>query len=1435
MQIKSLQFFLCKTRVVSFTSQQEYHRPAPTVQRPEPTAHCLVPTAHRPALSAPYIALIALSSLLFALCSPLTAQGALLTAQGALLTAKEENSATTNPPIYIAFLWHMHQPIYWPYETVNQTDQNGRYSYSVTDIHNQRIGPYTSWPKNAVQSGINASLQHLGAQVSFSGSLIENLNNLESGGNGNFSNWKSSWNYIKNQNTSLGNPRLDMVGFGYHHPLMGLIDYLDTRKQIQAHKTIMSANFPGAYSKGIFPPENAFSPRMIPALVAEGIEWALVDNIHFDRAANGYPYSTTGNVYEPNKADILNPNPNDWVQLNGLWAPTRNSAKWGRQPHYVEYIDPSTGTSSKIIAVPADRYMGNEDGRGGFGALNYENVMSQLESYNTDPNHPILIVLHHDGDNYGGGSESYYNSNFQNFVNWLSSNPSRFVGTTIQDYLEMFPPDINDVIHVESGSWSGADNGDPEFKKWLGDPDGSGYSPDRNSWGVVTAAKNFVMTAEQINSGSTNTTNAWKYMLNGEASDYWYWDGSQNGIWDSHPTRAVNQAVTYAQTVVNSGTDLTGPTIFQPQREPYNPGATEWGINQPSDMTVWTYVFDVHGLKSVKLKYRSDADGVNSTSSTHNETYTGGSEVNAWVELNMTGTTKSSSTNPFPLYKAKEYTAQITGLNNILLDYYVEAIDSSDNISKSAIQHVWIGENSGGGGGGETSVSWAPVSPTNNDTITITVAGATQGAKLHWGVNNNGSSWQTPNAVYRPAGSTLFGGTGPAVESSMNGPDVDDKLIIKLGPFNNAAQAVSKVAFVIHYNNNTWDNNSGQDYHITLPDSSQPTQSFTMDGQVDASAQLVSSNAGVNLYLGWNNSELYVATQSAQQQGGDIFIFVSDSQRSAIASPWAKAGTVAAWGAFLANESSNNYNAWTDHSATVIKTAGTYLEGTINIQQEFGTIPAKLYIAVGKYQTQDAGSLTAQAPAGNANGNIEPTELYEFDYTFSGVTPPAAPALSSPSNGVSNQTTTLNLQWQTSQGATLYHAQAGIDSLFTSPIVNDSNVNSTIKQLSSLSYSTTYYWRVRAKNAGGWGVWSSVRNFTTQAEPQPPVAPVLASPVDDASNQPTTLNLQWNSSSGATLYHVTVSTDSLFTSPIVNDSLVNSTLKQLTFLAINTTYYWRVRGKNSVGWGAWSSVWNFTTGAPLFSASTSGLLFDSVFIGISKKDSIIISNTGVAPLFISSVTSDNSLFTVTPSNAVIQRSASKAFVVTFAPDSEQTETGTIIFTHNAAGSPDTVTLEGIGVETDLVILNASLLKGWNLVSLPALVANDSASNIFPAAISEAYLYDVNIGYQTSANLEVGVGYWLKFDSARTTSVTGIPFYEDTINVKTGWNIIGSLSDSIQFESVTSIPEGIISSQLFGYNAGYFSSEMLEPARGYWIKVNQDGKLVLRYVGSRATH
>lgn len=894
-----------------------------------------------------------------------------------ILANNNNPNNATNQRIYIAFLWHMHQPIYWPYETIVQTQLNNRYPYSVFDIHNQRVGPYTSWPRMAVQRGINAGFQHFGAQVSISGSLIENLNNLEAYGNHNFQNWKLNWNIIKNQTTVLGNPRMDLVAFGYHHPLMALIEDDDIRRQIQEHKRIFSANFPGNYSKGIFPPENAFTPRMIPSLRAEGIDWVLVDNIHFERACIGYPYSPAGNLYEPNKADLQNPNPNDWRQLTGLWAPTSISARWAHQPHYVEYVDPNTGIKSKIIAVPASRYLGNEDGRGGFGALNYELVLSQLESFNTDPNHPILVVLAHDGDNYGGGSESYYNSNFQNFVNWLQVNSHRFVCTTIQDYLQMFPPNPNDIIHVEDGSWSGADNGDPEFKKWLGVPDNTGYSPDRNSWAVITATKNFVSTAQQIAPNNPNTQNALKFFLNAQASDYWYWDYAQGGIWDSHPTRACNQAIQLARLV--TGSDNIGPTIFIPQREPYNPGETEWGIVQPSNLKIWSYVYDISGLKSVKLKYRTDNDGINSRENTDNETYIGGSDVSIWVERDMTSTFIPSRTNPLPIVKALEFSAEITGLTNKLVDYYIEAVDSFNNISRSPIRHVWIGNSSGSGG--SPSISWLPTAVTINDTITIKVRGVNKPGRLHWGVNGSGNSWQTPNNVYWPAGTVLFNGVGPAVESPMAGPDSNGDLTIKIGPFNNPVQSISRIAFVIHFNDGTWNNNNGRDYHIILGGAS-GGPNFVMDGQVDSSARKVATNAGRDLFLGWNGTELYVATQSAQSQNGDVFVFISDSLRNLVSAPWAKSGQVTSWSIFLGNESTNNWSGWFDNTAQGINSAGAFLEGAFNVATEFYRIPNRLYIAVGLYQTQNNGTLISQIPAGNGNGNIEQNEFYLFDFNL---------------------------------------------------------------------------------------------------------------------------------------------------------------------------------------------------------------------------------------------------------------------------------------------------------------------------------------------------------------------------------------------------------------------------------------------------------------------
>jgi hypothetical protein len=53
----------------------------------------------------------------------------------------------------------------------------------------------------------------------------------------------------------------------------------------------------------------------------------------------------------------------------------------------------------------------------------------------------------------------------------------------------------------------------------------------------------------------------------------------------------------------------------------------------------------------------------------------------------------------------------------------------------------------------------------------------------------------------------------------MEGPDAENNITIQLGPFNNAGQVVNQIDFVIHYNNNTWNNNNGADFHIPVNNS----------------------------------------------------------------------------------------------------------------------------------------------------------------------------------------------------------------------------------------------------------------------------------------------------------------------------------------------------------------------------------------------------------------------------------------------------------------------------------------------------------------------------------------------------------------------------------------------------------------------------------------
>jgi hypothetical protein len=133
--------------------------------------------------------------------------------------------------------------------------------------------------------------------------------------------------------------------------------------------------------------------------------------------------------------------------------------------------------------------------------------------------------------------------------------------------------------------------------------------------------------------------------------------------------------------------------------------------------------------------------------------------------------------------------------------------------------------------------------------------------------------------------------------------------------------------------------------------------------------------------------------------------------------------------------------------------------------------------------------------------------------------------------------------------------------------------------------------------------------------------------------------------------------------------------------------------------------------------------------------------------------------------------------------------------------------------------------GWNMVSVPLIVPNDSVSVLFPGAASSAFAY-VPGGYVLSNTIRHGLGYWLKSDSVSSAPITGTYVYNDTVPVSTGWNLIGSVAQAIPVSAITSSPPGLSTSELFGYSGSYVATDSIYPGHAYWIKVNGNGEMFL---------
>lgn len=914
-------------------------------------------------------------------------------------------------PVHTTYLWHMHQPIYWPsesawtpgeYEKAYETISLGHSESNVFEIFDKddRVRDYQDYPRVALFSILD--LPDAGAQISFAGALVENLFSLgDNGWNGGryASDWYRWYREAIGWTTSGGRTRCDVLLAAYHHPIAPLMDENAFRMEIRAAKAAYGAAWgDGASTKGFFPAETCFSERLIPVLAGEGVEWSIVANLHISRACPDYPYAAhEDNCDPPNRADRTNAVGGAWNSIYiSRGCTVKTPVPSGYHPHHARWVDPETGAESRIVVVPAANAMGWDEGYGLYGTGQIDAIAA-----GNDPSKPMLVLFAHDGDNAWSGGHSYYHENVTGFSHAAAA--AGYEPTTVEEYLADHPVDPADLVHVEDGGWVNADGdfGSPQFINWnwpLVDASGAfdipnGWAEDERNWAVLTAAQNRVETAEGIAgpadpakvadpaSGGNDVERAWHFLLAGYESGYMYYGVSLD--MEVKATLAANEATERADAVIATGTDGTAPTIWIPQRLPWNPGerggGSLWGYPSGEgapmgrDFFVWTFVHDVSGLDSVVLRYRIDDDGANDPATDVNETYAGGAGVGAWTVLPMTRRVMPSGDpygNPeidffvLPRHIADEYWVELTGFSEQLLDYCVEAVDSLGHRKRSPIQHVWVGAGEGGAAG--DAVRWEPETPAAGDTVRILY-------DLRYGVLPAGTA-----PVYIHIGHSGWQEV-VAPDPAMTYVDADTAW--------SHAYAIpsyaTSVDFVFTDGAGAWDNNGGADWHVPVAGGS---SGFLLDGALDPGVVPFAASGGRTLWVAHDDAQLYVALRPATPGAGeDLFLLVGTDSVPA-AAPWAKAGSVEGKDFFLAREGSNGWHGWFDGGENVMpggSAAGVVLEGTLARDLLGGA--ARVGISLGLYETADGGVLEAQTPAGNGDGDLDWPEYGLYSFTATGV------------------------------------------------------------------------------------------------------------------------------------------------------------------------------------------------------------------------------------------------------------------------------------------------------------------------------------------------------------------------------------------------------------------------------------------------------------------
>ncbi len=286
---------------------------------------------------------------------------------------------------------------------------------------------------------------------------------------------------MSTDNARRASPECPLPGGRFTHPE-------DVRTQIEQALALHRASF-GQSPDGVWPPECAVCPELIPLLEQLGITWMVSDEEVLEASLGTDAGHRSCTLYKPYRAE------HDGAAVNMLFRDRELADAFGF--HYMA-----------MRAVDAVDHFFEE----------LRSIRDRCEAAGCYPNPPVVPIFL-DGEN---AWEAYPNDG-EDFLRELYRRLSagdEVRTTTIGDYLAEFPP-VDALASLHSGSWISRN-----FRIWIGHPE------ENEAWEKLARARDAVERAEPhagavrgAQARKLDFKRAWQSIHAAEGSDWFWWYG----------------------------------------------------------------------------------------------------------------------------------------------------------------------------------------------------------------------------------------------------------------------------------------------------------------------------------------------------------------------------------------------------------------------------------------------------------------------------------------------------------------------------------------------------------------------------------------------------------------------------------------------------------------------------------------------------------------------------------------------------------------------------------------------------------------------------------------------------------------------------------------------------------------------------------------------